>query len=35
MLMKELDEGTTVRIHMPCILIEEYLNNGDNKYEKK
>lgn len=34
-IFSELDEGTTVRIHMPCILIEEYLNNGDNKYEKK
>lgn len=34
-IFSELDEGTTVRIHMPFILVEDYFNNGDNKYEKK
>ena len=34
-IFSELDEGTTVRIHMPCILVEDYFNNGDSKYEKK
>ena len=34
-IFSELDEGTTVRIRMPYILVEEYLKNGDSKYEKK
>ena len=34
-IFSELDEGTNVRIHMPCILVEDYLNGGDSKDEKK
>ncbi|MEN8077983.1 sensor histidine kinase [Clostridioides difficile] len=34
-IFSELDEGTTVRIHMPYILVDEWVGNGDNKYEKK
>ena len=34
-IFSELDEGTTVRIHMPYILVDEWIGNGENKYEKK
>ena len=34
-IFSELDEGTTVRIHMPYILVDQWVGNGDNKYEKK